>query len=38
MTVFTVFGTAITYAIVGLIISLITAAIVKKDRPVHFEG
>lgn len=38
MTVFTVFGTAITYAIVGLIISLITAAIVKKDRPVHFDA
>lgn len=38
MIIFTVFGAAIMYAVVGLIISLITAAIVKKDRPVHFDS
>jgi hypothetical protein len=37
MIIFTVFGAAIMYAVVGLIISLITAAIIKKDRPAHFD-
>lgn len=38
MVIFIAFGAAISYTIFGLIISLITAAIVKKERPLHFES
>lgn len=37
MIYFTAFGAAIMYAIVGLLISLITAAFLKKDRPLHLD-
>lgn len=37
MIIFMAFGAAISYTILGLIISLISAAIVKKERPLHFE-
>lgn len=37
MGVMTAFGTAITYTFVGVIISLISAAIVKRDRPLNYE-
>lgn len=32
------FGAAITYTIMGLITSLIGAAILKKEAPAHYEG
>ncbi len=38
MIYFTAFGAAIMYAIVGLLVSLITAAFIRKDRPLHQEG
>ena len=31
------FGSAVMFTISGLIISLVTAAIVKKDRPMDYE-
>jgi len=36
-TITAAFGSAVMYTISGLIISLISAAIIKKDRPVYFE-
>lgn len=32
------FSAAITYTILGLVISLISSAFIKKDKPLHFEG
>jgi hypothetical protein len=32
------FSSAIVFSLAGLVISLISAAIVKKDRPVHFDS
>jgi len=37
MVLFIGFGTAITYTFFGLIISLITAAIFKKEQPLYFN-
>jgi hypothetical protein len=38
MIIFLMFGIAVTYTIWGLIISLVTAAIIKKERPVFFQS
>ena len=38
MPMVTAFSAGLMYSIVGLLASLITAAIIKKDRPAHFEG
>ena len=37
MIYFTIFGAAIWHTVVGLIIALIGAAVVKKERPLYFE-
>lgn len=38
MVFFIGFGAAITYTILGLITSLIGAAVIKKELPLHYEG
>lgn len=37
MGLFGAFGAGVTFSIAGLLISLISAAFIKKDRPLHFE-
>ncbi|TCC98847.1 DUF4199 domain-containing protein [Pedobacter hiemivivus] len=38
MVFFIGFGAAITYTLLGLVTSLIGAAVIKKEVPLHFEG
>jgi len=38
MVFFIGFGAAITYTLLGLVTSLIGAAVIKKEKPLHYEG
>lgn len=38
MVLFIGFGAAVTYTILGLVTSLIGAAVIKKEQPLHYEG
>lgn len=38
MPMVTAFSAGLMYSLFGLVVSLITAAIIKKDRPVHFDA
>lgn len=38
MAILIAFSAAITYTILGLFISLISSAFIKKEKPLHFEG
>ena len=37
MGLFGAFGAGVTFSIAGLIVSLISGAVIKNDRPLHFE-